>query len=215
MKFIYIGMIATIFLLSSKFTFADSDCFDCRKDLPGMPETTQIDTLASVVDPNINQVVNEICDQFLLFLNTGHGKLSDYFETPILNYLGIADRSIDNRKHITSFWNKYKDDFVCTEERDGFRSPQHLMKRVIDMGTLNAFYFRYLFKDRSVDVNAIEYNSAGEPETVLDYINSILKKEKNSDVNSEISYDYDQIRKLKAFLITVMNAETGKNLNKL
>ena len=76
------------------------------------------------------------------------------------------------------------------------------------MNVVTSFYFEYFLRDRNSDVNAIETIN-GQPETVLDYIDTIIENETVHEL-----YDMNEIRNLRAFLTTIMGAKSAQELLK-
>lgn len=136
---------------------------------------------------------DQLCSLMMLQKNFG-GSPHTAFESGILKFLGIDKKKNSNyRTEISKFWNQYNEYMICTTEMVGYETPQHLLKRVVDMSGITAFYFEYFLEDENINLNAIEWKG-GEPETLVDYIDKIIL-----DPNLEHIYDLDLVRQLRGF----------------
>jgi hypothetical protein len=110
---------------------------------------------------------------------------------------------------INEFWNEYSDELICTNKSKTARVPQQFMKRVVDMGMGNQIFDEFLLYDYDeypIDVNAVEiYN--GRPETILDFVDSIL----NVPVRLENSEE-DVLRELQEILVGDYGAKHASEL---
>jgi hypothetical protein len=91
---------------------------------------------------------------------------------------------------------------VCTTEVFGLKPPQHILKRVIDMGLNNNFNFIFELEE-NVNVNAVENG-----ETVIDYIDSILS---DPDKNKN-RYVFRDLKDLKEVLIQYYGAKKANDM---
>lgn len=187
-------------------TSSDDGCISCQSELSGKPDTSNIVELSNTINPDIEHLANRICARMTLAHSTGTSSSYEVFESVILNYLGVTRADSSYRSKVTDFWNRYSDQMVCTDEMVGFPSPQHILKRVVELDAVSAFYFEYFLKDRAANINSVEYVN-GEPETLLDYIDSVL-----NTPNANELYNVSEIRQLRAFITTLMGAKTAREV---
>ena len=184
-------------------------CINCKTTLPGQPDTAELEVLKDAMDSDIQILADRICDRMLLALDMG-GKVKPHeiFENAILHHLQINKKTANYRQKITTFWNQYSDQMICTEKTLGYKSPQHLLKRVVAMDAISHFYFKYFLHDRSANVNSIEYHN-GKPETVIDFIDNLI-----ADPEMHKIHNMKEVRQLRAFLTTMMGALPAKEILK-
>lgn len=142
----YLLMIVCLSFASS--IYAEEECTDCAT---GENEHVEVN------DKEIQDLANQICNSFILFRESGAGEIWEAFQGPILTQLKASDESPRHHPRITGFWNKYHNQMICTDDHIGFKTPQHILKRAIDMNVITSFYFDYLLRDKGTNVNAIEY----------------------------------------------------------
>lgn len=201
--------IALLILAMNSFgQMSEDGCVNCGANIQGLPtNTSEVENLAAAIDPTISDLADQICNAMVLYDSTGAGPIHEAFEIIILNHLGIDKETTPNyRLRVRDFWNENHEQMICRNEIQGLDSPQHILKRVIDMRNTTSFYFDYFISDRQVNVNAIEYRN-GNPETVIDFIDTIL-----SDPQAEELYDVQELGRLKYFLIEIMGAKTSEEL---
>ena len=186
-------------------TFAQSSedgCYQCGVSLRGRAADT-----SEMEDLSISILANQICDAMNVYQMTGVGVAHEAFEMMILDHLNIDKANNPNyRVEVRNFWNANHERMICTNETPGHTSPQHILKRVIEMQSTSTFYFQYFLEDRRVNVNAIEMRE-GQPETVVDYIDTIL-----ADPQAENLYDVSELRRLRSFLLQFMNAKRASEI---
>lgn len=193
-----IKYILMIVCLSFAFwNHADDECADCVTD-----ENEHI----KVNDKEIQDLANSICNGLILYNDTGAGRSWEAFQGLILSHLNLTINTADYRSKVTAFWNEHIDYMICTDKHIGYTTPQHLLKRVIEMNVIQGFYFEYLLRDPNAKVNSIQYVD-GRAETVIDYLDKLLN-------NNEFQglFSIDELRSLRIFLIQIMGAKTGKEL---
>ena len=202
MKIIFVFTLLSLSLGAFAKTNEDG-CLDCDKKLSGAKpvETSEYDAVNQAMIEEVKVLANQLCDTMLLF--KGMGKPTYLaFERGVLKFLDIDKKENPNyRAEISKFWNQYSEYMICTNERVGYDSPQHLLKRVVDMSSITAFYFEYFLEDENINVNAIEWKD-GQPETVVDYLDSII-----ADPNLEHIYDLETVKHLRSFLVSRIGAK--------
>lgn len=160
---------------------------------------------------SINYIIKRLCISLQVSATNGGGNTGDNLERLFLKHLGITKDTLNYKKRIAEFWNKESDNFICAYKiLHAKRTPQHLMKRAVDLGLQSHFYFRYLFKfkDPKINFNAVEiYN--GKEETIIDYLDNILKTETNN-----INYDLDSVERLREVLIRRFGTKRARELKK-
>lgn len=154
----------------------------------------------------IQDLANNICNRIILFNDANIGEPWEAFEDSIAAYWGIERSSPNFRTRVTKFWNENHDKMICTDQHIGYNTPQHLLKRVIEMHVIQGFYFDYLLRDQNTNVNAVEYHN-GKPETVIDFIDEII-----NDPTVHPLYSMEQIESLRAFLTQIIGAKTAEEL---
>jgi hypothetical protein len=157
--------------------------------------------------PDIPTLGNQICDAMMVYDTSGLKPAHEAFELVILDYLGIdkAERP-DYREAIRKFWNTHHEQMVCTSIVRGYTSPQHLLKRVVEMRSSSSFYFDYFLQDRRLNVNAVELRG-GRKETLVDYLENILARPDAEDI-----YDTKKARRLRQFLVELMDGKRAEEL---
>lgn len=156
-------------------------------------------TITEAKKAEIATLANQICDTMMLYKT--FGKLTYVaFEKMILKYLQQAPKEPDGTingisNDVSAFWQQFHQYFICTTPHHGYPTPQHLLKRVVDMNTTASFYFEYLLHDEAINLNAIEWVD-GEPKTLVDYLDEILADQKNNQL-----YDLETVRRLRDFAI--------------
>lgn len=156
---------------------------------------------------SIPEFADRICDAMIVYDTTGAGDLHEAFEMMILDYLDIDKaRTPSYRITMRDFWNEHHEQMTCTSPAPGHISPQHLLKRVVEMQGTSSFFFRYFLADRQLNVNAVEIRD-GRRETLVDYLDwAIFLPE------AEQLYDVSALRRLRAFLIDHMGAKRAADL---
>lgn len=202
MKKVYLS-IALFTLCFGAFAQSNEDgCIQCGVNLRGQPVNT-----SNMEDISIRLLADQICDAMIAYDMTGIGPVHEAFEMMILDHLNIDKNATPNyRINIREFWNQHHEQMICQSEAPGYESPQHILKRVVDMGGTVNFYFGYFLADRQVNVNAIEMRN-GQPETVVDYLDTILQ-----DPQSQYVYDVDEVRRLRSILIELMGARRASEI---
>ncbi|WP_027671329.1 hypothetical protein [Rheinheimera baltica] len=122
-------------------------------------------------------------------------------------HLGINVTDPDYQTKVTQFWNTNQNDFICLGKiNTQYRESEHLLKRMINLGEDSNFFYRFLLKDKQVDVNAVEYVD-GEPETIIDFIDKIL-------LTPEMQryYSVKELQKLRKNLIKHFGAKKAVDL---
>ena len=157
--------------------------------------------------PTIPELGDQICSAMMVVDTSGTRPAKDAFELIILNYLEIDEaEDIARRMAIREFWNANHELLICTSEARGYDSPQHLLKRILNLKDSTNFYFDYFLQDRALNVNSIEYRD-GRPETLIDYIDQILQ-----EPEVEETWDVSKLRRLRTFLIDHMNGKHAVEL---
>ena len=163
-------------------------------------------TISEAKKAEVAALGDQLCSLMMLQKNFG-GSPHVAFESGILKYLGIdKENTTDYRNHVSQFWNQYHQYMICTTEMVGYETPQHLLKRVVEMNTIDSFYFSYFLEDESVNLNAIEWKKS-EPETFVDYVDKII-----ADPNSEYFYDLAAVRQLRSFVVSRINGKRACEL---
>lgn len=202
MKIIFVFTLLSLSLGVFAKTNEDG-CLECDKKLSGAKpvETSEYDAVNQAMIEEVKILANQLCDTMLLFKGMGK-QPSIAFERGVLKFLDIDKKENPNyRSEISKFWNQYNEYMICTNERVGYETPQHLLKRVVEMNTIDSFYFSYFLEDENINVNAIEWKD-GQPETVVDYLDSII-----ADPNSEYIYDLTAVKQLRSFLVSRIGAK--------
>ena len=202
MKKVYLS-IALFTLCFGAFAQSNEDgCIQCGVNLRGQPANT-----SNMEEISIRLLADQICNAMIIYDTTGTGALHEAFELVILNHLNIDKNNNPNYwVNIRNFWNQHHEQMVCQSEAPGYDSPQHILKRVVEMGDASNFYFGYFLADRQVNVNAIEMRN-GQPETVVDYLDTILE-----DPQSNLVYDLNEVRRLRSILVELMGARRAREI---
>ncbi|MEE2670129.1 MAG: hypothetical protein VYA54_00360 [Bdellovibrionota bacterium] len=207
MKIIFVFTLLSLSLGAFAKTNEDG-CLDCDKKLSGAKpvETSEYDAVNQAMIEEVKVLGNQICDTMMLYKNFGKPTYVA-FEKMVLKFLQIDPEENSNyRQEVSSFWNQYNKHMICTTPHKGYETPQHLLKRVVDMNDMTSFYFDYFLEDKDIAVNAVEWRD-GHPETVVDYLDTIIE-----DPRSEELYDLATVRQLRGFLV---NTYGGKKATEL
>jgi hypothetical protein len=154
-----------------------------------------------------------LSDKLCYLVNRGsYNKILDKdIETEVLTFLNTTTEDDDYKTKLVDFWNNYNHFFICSVKDDEI--IEHILKRTLN----KLFYkdkqilFNWLFeldKTKKIDFNQVIYFD-GYPETILDFLNTILQN----------SYEYQQfdsitITELRLRLIEDYNAKTASELKK-
>jgi hypothetical protein len=186
------------------------DCPSCHRSLSGMPmngSLSDVEKIANARDPKLVELSNTICKRLSRYQAQGHSTPQEILESNILSYLNISKDTPNYRKKITSFWNKNFSNLVCTWADFGMTAPQHLSKRIIDMDLHKQVYYKYLLRDKEIDINGIDIVD-GRKETILDYIDGIL-----ADPEAGDKYNVKEIKKLKRMFVKHFDAKNARDLD--
>jgi hypothetical protein len=94
----------------------------------------------------------------------------------VVNYMNKNGNSNPGNLEIVNFLNKYRHQLICRIDN----KPKHYMKYAIDRRAHSDIFIGLFIEDlmedqdKIINVNAISENSAGNPETVLDYLDHLL-----------------------------------------
>lgn len=205
--------ICFVTILGSLSAFAvDSEpskpCAHCEvKEASGNPVNT--DGLAKVAkfaeniqSKEMEDLSNKICTELIKAQNSTGENSAIVIQREILNHLNITKKKSNYKKEVTKFWNDNLNQMVCTTPSVNNTSPQHLMKRVIEMGLNKEVYFNFIFElADNINVNAVENG-----ETVIDYIDSIL-----SNPDNETKYVFREIKDLREVLVDFYGAKKASD----
>lgn len=151
----------------------------------------------------------DLCLKILDSAMHGQEKTGDNLERQILHYLSITKETPNYKEIIAKFWNEHSDKFICLyTSMHTPNTPQHLAKRALDLGIHNYYFNRYLFrfKNPKIDFNEIEIVN-GEEETIIDYIDKILAREKDNT-----NYELDSVKNLRNVLVRKFGAKKASEL---
>ena len=150
---------------------------------------------------------DELCVRVLSARNATGEDIPSLIKNEFAKHLGINVTDADYQTKVTQFWNANQNDFICSGKiNTQYRESEHLLKRMINLNEDSNFFYRFLLKDRQVDVNAVEYVD-GEPETIIDFIDKIL-------LTPEMQryYSVKELQKLKKNLIKHFGAKKAVDL---
>ena len=119
----------------------------------------------------------QICDYALSYHHGGKSP-GAAMEFVVSIHLDFDETDPDYQSKVLQWWNAHSDQVICVEETAGYESPQHVLKRIFEMGAWDSFFREYLSQPglESFDLNSIEMVD-GRPETLLDYLDMIIAKE--------------------------------------
>lgn len=147
---------------------------------------------------NIQLLANRLCSSLLNSQAFDDLTARDAFKSTIAKHLKISVNGNNTRKAVLDFFNLHKNDMICTVKNSKYSFPQHVMRRMIDMGIQEELFFDFLLEDDSdeykgkVDLNIVYKNAEGVEETLLDYIETLL-----SDKSTKGLYNHDELRDLQ------------------
>jgi len=171
---------------------------------------TTVDKSAVELEVNaLRTLSSKMCVQLQSSRTFGHDNSGERIENIMLKHLGITRETKDYKLLVSKFWNDNAQNLICDDDADGLRNPEQFMKRVINMGMHTSALYDFLLLDEEeypVTVNHIEIYQ-GKEETVLDYIENILKNPNNST-----EYDFVELKSLKKTLIKYYGAKYAKDL---
>ena len=153
----------------------------------------------------IQRIANDICSKMSLSQNTGALSADEVFRSVISNYLNQNSGELVEESKITEFWNKNISLMVCTEKTVRHKSPQHILKRVVELDAISKFYLNYFLRYRTRDLNHIEYVDE-KPETLLDYLDKILAMPNAYELDNFV-----EVRSLRK-LLQYTNAKHARDL---
>lgn len=167
-------------------------------------------TITEAKKAEIATLANQICDTMMLYKTFGKPTYVA-FEKMILKYLKQAPQEPGAKiegisSDVSAFWQQFHQYFICTTPHNGYPTPQHILKRVVDMNDMTGFYFDYFLEDKNINLNAIEWVE-GEPETFLDYLDKIL-----ADPESRWLYDLETVKQLRGFAINTYDGKRACEL---
>jgi hypothetical protein len=143
---------------------------------------------------------NEICSELITAQEMTGENSAKVLEKILLKHLKLTKETADYKIKLTQFWNSNINQMICTTPSVDAKSPQHVMHRVLDMGLVQQVFFNFIFEldyDEGINVNAVTFNNdTGQPETVIDYIDAILK-----DPSNETKYVFREVKDLRKMLI--------------
>lgn len=152
-----------------------------------------------------------LSDKLCYLVNRGsyNKTLDKDIETEVLTFLNTTTEEDDYKTKLVNFWNNYNHFFICSVNDDEIL--EHILKRTLNKLFYkdNQILFNWLFeldKTKKIDFNQVIYFD-GYPETILDFLNTILQN----------SYEYQQfdsiaITELRLRLTEDYNAKTASQL---
>jgi hypothetical protein len=154
---------------------------------------------------------NKICSKLIAAQELTGENSAKVLERLLLKHINLTKKTKDYKTQLTKFWNKNIDQMICTTPSVNKKSPQHLMKRVIDMKLDGQVYFNFIFEldedeSQGININAIELTTTG-PETVIDYLDKIL-----ANPTLKRSYVFRELRDLREGLIEELGAKRASEL---
>jgi len=196
---------------------ATKECADCStKKVPQAPanqkELSEVEDLKDKIDDErIKDLVIRICRSALTFRNASADTAGESIEYMLLKFLGTSKEDKNHKQILTKFWNENSEKLICTDEGSTkyTRNPQHFMKRIVDLGMYKSVLYDFLLSDEDdypINVNAIEVYK-GKKETVLDYIDNILK-----DPAVDEKYNVKEIQSLRRALLNDYGAKKASEL---
>tara|TARA_R110002051_G_scaffold59843_2_gene109785 strand:+ start:106 stop:654 length:549 start_codon:yes stop_codon:yes gene_type:complete len=156
---------------------------------------TQAQSEIEISDERMEDFIKKMCRVSLTFRTSAAKQAGSNMEKLILHFLGLTKEDPNYKEKLTKFWNENSDKFICFDEGSTkyTRTPQHFLKRIVDLGMHKTVFYDFLLSDPegyAIDVNTIEiYN--GKEETILDYIDNVL-----SQPNASSKYTCKRSRKL-------------------
>ena len=145
--------------------------------------TTSNYAMAETYNPNktkLRQLAGSICAAY----GSSGNKIKSEVKGLVTSYMKRnAHYKTTTNKQIIQFLNQHKDYMVCGLERKNY------MKVAFDQGRhqelfrglfISSLYDRKNDKNTFIDINAVSYTTQGKPETVLDYIESVIADSTNS-----------------------------------
>lgn len=154
-----------------------------------------------------------LSDKLCYLVNRGsyNKTLDKDVETELLTFLNTTIEDDYLKTKLVDFWNNYNHFFICSVKDDTIL--EHILKRTLNKLFYkdNQILFNWLFeldKTKKIDFNQVIYFD-GYPETILDFLNTILQN----------NYEYQQfdsitITELRLRLIEDYNAKTAAELKK-
>jgi hypothetical protein len=135
--------------------------------------------------------------------------LDERIETKLLEFLDITKEDADYKTKLVDFWNSYNKFFICFDNDSDI--PEHILKRSLsELAFLNdQVLFIWLFdlnQTKAIDFNQVIYFD-GQPETILDFLNTILLNRYDYQGFSPIT-----ISELRTKLIEDCDAKTASEL---
>lgn len=198
--------VTTLLVLGFVFNLTDFSQAALAAPVPLYGGGTQSETMEALS--------NKICSDLVNAQEVTGESSAKVIERNLLKHLAIAQNAANANAKITEFWNENFEQLICTVGGLKNRTPQHLLKRVIDMKLNSTVFYDFIFEldadgdidNVNINVNAIEQTPNG-PETVIDYIDAIL-----SDPKNKTSYVFSEIKDLRDGLIEEFGAKRASEL---
>ena len=151
--------------------------------------------------------VQDLCFAVHRARNMSGEDIPTLIKNEFAKHLGINLTDPDYQTKVTQFWNANQNDFICSGKLNTqYRESEHFLKRMINLNEDSNFFYRFLLKDKQVDVNAVEYVD-GELETIIDFLDKIIP-----DPNKDRYYSKKVLIKLRKNLIKHFGAKKAIDL---
>ena len=165
------------------------------------PETSE--------DQRFTSMVRNVCQRLSIAARDDVSTIARDIEDAMLAHNGW-DRSTENyRLKFSQFFNENSTKFICSNDSHLF-NEQHLFQRTIILKAYTPVLINFLLADENeypIDVNVITTNFKGEQETVLDFVDAILRSS-----NADLNFNVDEIRELREVLIIHYNAKHASQI---
>ena len=214
-----LSLFFTAFILFSTLSVAPfDDCVGCENGPKGLLNVAEIGHIDSMeLEHEIERLANKLCDVLVLSSMSERTASPEMFEDVMAEHLKISKTEKGFKKAIGTFWNTNHDKLVCTEERMGHRTPQHFLKRIVDVRLHNEFLMDYLMSDEFWSDELMEINSfevvGGRKETIVDYIDKTLTL-LNAETQNEVTrIVVDEMTVAQNYMIAILGAKRGDELS--
>lgn len=199
-----------LILVVSLSSYARHEGKDDNCGTKGVPAPTRSTSMFSELNHAIKKedlkvFANNLC--YMAEMSYGHDDAAKRIEDQILAKLKVTRNTPNYKQKILKFWNNTSPYLVCTvpsKLKPHARTPQHFMKRVLDLNMELTIFDEFLLYDSEelpINVNAVETIN-GKRETVLDYLDSII-----NDKSKHKYYQMQVIRDLREILIDEYGAK--------
>jgi len=151
----------------------------------------------SGISSEVSTVRSRICSSIYEFRTVEGASFQNNMKRIAAQELGIDLRTLQGKKQFADYWNANNDQMIC-KSIAGIYPAQHVFKRAIQMKVDKPILREFFLtnpNDFPINVNAVETLANGEKETLLDYVDKVLRHPEVDNI-----FNKGQIIRLKRIL---------------